>query len=245
MHRAAFTFEPLTAHCQSSHHGTPAAARAIARGKHALTCVQTAGDNLRTVIRQIVRDAIALTRACALPPSFRSTVRVMLHTDSFPVLVVERVRQASRRLGIPGVSRILRYSQMAVFGIEVGKDVELGDGVYFVHTLGTVIGGNARLGARVRLMGNNTIGTAKDNGYPVIEDDVVIGVGARVLGPVRIGARAKIGANAVVLHDVPADAVATGIPAVVHGLSRSGDVANQQLESESRSVTPLRRSRPA
>ena len=61
------------------------------------------------------------------------------------------------------------------------------------------------------------VGTAKDNGCPVIEEDVVIGCGARILGPVRIGRGAFIGANAVVLSDVPPGAIATGIPAKVHG----------------------------
>ena len=61
-----------------------------------------------------------------------------------------------------------------------------------------------------------SIGTAKDNGCPVIEDDVVIGCGARVLGPIRIGRGAFIGANSVVLTDVPAGAVVSGIPAKIH-----------------------------
>ena len=59
----------------------------------------------------------------------------------------------------------------------------------FVHTVGIVIGGTARVGSRVRFMGSNTVGTAKDNGYPVIEDDVEVGAGARILGPIRVGAR--------------------------------------------------------
>jgi serine O-acetyltransferase len=57
------------------------------------------------------------------------------------------------------------------------------------------------------------VGTAKDNGYPVIEDDVIVGAGARILGPIRVGARSSIGANAVVLEDVPPDSVVVGIPA--------------------------------
>jgi serine O-acetyltransferase len=104
---------------------------------------------------------------------------------------------------------------MTLFGIEIGKDVTLGHGVYFVHTSGIVIGGDSRIGNRVRFYGSNTIGTAKDNGYPVIEDDVWIGAGARILGPITIGAGARIGANAVVLTSVPAGAVAVGIPAKV------------------------------
>jgi serine O-acetyltransferase len=74
----------------------------------------------------------------------------------------------------------------------------------------------------VKFMGNNTIGTAKDNGCPVIEDDVVIGCGARVLGPIRIGRGAFIGANSVVLNDVPPGAVVSGIPAKIH---RRGEAA--------------------
>jgi serine O-acetyltransferase len=69
------------------------------------------------------------------------------------------------------------------------------------------------LGDRVRLMGNNTIGAARDDGSPTIGNDVEIGCGARILGPVRIGHGAVIGANAVVLHDVPDGATAVGVPA--------------------------------
>ena len=84
-----------------------------------------------------------------------------------------------------------------------------------MHPVGIVVGGAARVGARVRFMGSNTVGTARGDGHPTIGDDVVLGCGARVLGPVRVGARAVIGANAVVLSDVPEDAVAVGVPARV------------------------------
>src|SRR5262245_37506205 len=177
------------------------------------------------MLRAVLRDAIEMTRASVSSAGSpaggagaidaRALVRSVFLTDSFPVMVMTRVRETCRRWHVPGVNRVLRYTQMALFGIEIGRDVELGPGVFFVHTLGTVVGGNARLGARVKLMGSNTIGTAKDNGCPIIEDDVEIGCGARILGPVRIGARAQIAANAVVLSDVPADALAIGVPAVV------------------------------
>jgi serine O-acetyltransferase len=158
------------------------------------------------------RDILELTRASDSVPELRSVLRTML-LDGFSILVLTRVREVARRFHIVGVNRILRLSQMALYGVEIGNEVELGHGVYFVHTLGTIIGGDSRIGDRVRFMGNNTVGTAKDNGYPVIENDVMIGCGARVLGPVHIGAGAHIGANAVVITDLPAGAVAVGIPA--------------------------------
>jgi serine O-acetyltransferase len=101
----------------------------------------------------------------------------------------------------------------AIYGLEVGNAVTLGYGVDFVHPVGVVIGGDAKVGNRVKFMGGNTVGTAKENGHPVIEDDVIVGAGARILGPVHIGARAVIGANAVVVEDVPADTIVGGIPA--------------------------------
>lgn len=139
--------------------------------------------------------------------------KLVLSADAFHVLTMSRVRTAARRSGVIGVNRALRLAQTALYGIEIGKDVELGEGVYFVHTLGIILGGDAKIGNRVRFMGNNTVGTAKDNGYPTIEDDVIVGAGARILGPIRVGAGAIIGANAVVLSDVPPGATVVGIPA--------------------------------
>jgi serine O-acetyltransferase len=168
------------------------------------------------MVRDLWRDAVELARVANRGDvSLRSVIRTALVLDPFAVLALTRAREAARRLHIPLLNRAMRIAQTAVYGVEIGKDVSLGHGVYFVHPLGTVIGGDARVGDRVRFMGSNTVGTAKDNGYPIIEDDVVVGCGARILGPVRVGAGAVIGANAVVLHDVPAGALAVGVPAVV------------------------------
>ena len=167
------------------------------------------------MIAAIRRDLLELARASTQSSPTLRSMRGVLGQDAFAVLLTTRLRSVARRLRVPGVNHLLRLVQTALFGVEIGNDVQLGAGVYFVHPLGTVLGGDARIGERVRFLGNNTVGTARENGYPVIEHDVVVGCGARILGPVRIGAGAVIGANAVVLQDVPAGGLATGVPAVV------------------------------
>lgn len=166
------------------------------------------------MLRELFRDAVELARASGGEVSAGSLFRAVTH-DSYAVLSMTRVREAARRFHVIGVNRALRITMTAVYGIEIGKDVTVGHGVFFAHPLGIVIGSGARIGNRVRFMGSNTVGAAKDNGAPTIEDDVTIGCGARVLGPIRIGKGAVIGANAVVLQDVPPGAVATGVPATI------------------------------
>ena len=178
------------------------------------------------LFRQIASDAMELARALrsgqlpaeerGAPPSMREALKAALSQDGYKVLLFSRIRESARRWHVPGVNHALRLATTVLYSIEIGNDIELGDGINFTHTLGIVIGGTSKVGARVKFMGNNTIGSAKDNGCPVIEDDVVIGCGARVLGPIRIGKGAYIGANAFVLTDVPAGAIATGIPAKIH-----------------------------
>lgn len=147
-------------------------------------------------------------------PSIQQIQRVIVGSDGWKILGMEHLRRYARQRSIPLLNGLVRQVETILFGIEIGKEVQLGVGVWFIHPLGIVIGGNARIGDRVRFFGNNTVGTAKENGYPVIESDVWVGAGARILGPIRVGARSVIGANAVVVKDVPPDSVATGVPAV-------------------------------
>jgi serine O-acetyltransferase len=173
----------------------------------------------RGLLGSLANDAIELsrlsekTRGQGDKPTVREVARQVLTTDSFQLLALWRIRERARELHIPGVNHLLRRAMSAVYGLEVGNAVTLGYGVDFVHPVGVVIGGDAKVGNRVKFMGGNTVGTAKENGHPVIEDDVIVGAGARILGPVHIGARAVIGANAVVVEDVPADTIVVGIPA--------------------------------
>lgn len=111
------------------------------------------------------------------------------------------------------------FFRMKARGIELPCEAEVGPGFRIDHQGGIVISGYAKIGARCVVRNGVTIGLARpdDPAAPVIGDDVDIGTGAKLLGRIRIGDRVKIGANAVVLTDIPSDSTAVGIPARILG----------------------------
>jgi len=106
-------------------------------------------------------------------------------------------------------------------GIEITPSMPVGSGLYMPHTVGSVITA-ARIGSEVELQGGITLGQRRGDGFPTVEDGVVVAAGARVLGPVRIGEAAVVGANAVVVHDVAPGQTVVGIPARPIGRSEVG-----------------------
>jgi serine O-acetyltransferase len=177
------------------------------------------------VLRELVADTKSIARAFSSGSPSAREILVTASGDGSQALLLSRLRQAMRRHKIPLVGGVLRRAQTTFFGMEIGRDVHLGEGVTFLHTVGIVIGGDSFIGDRVLFLGHNTIGSVNNSGYPRIGNDVVIGAGARILGAVTIGDGASIGANAVVLCDVPAGCVAVGIPAVVRARRQNGQSA--------------------
>ena len=96
----------------------------------------------------------------------------------------------------------------------IGRGADFGPGFVLIHSIGVVINGSVRGGSNVKIEHQVTIG-AERRQSPVIGNDVFIGAGAKVIGSVTIGDGARIGANAVVVHDVPANTTVVGIPAKV------------------------------
>lgn len=169
----------------------------------------------------LVRSDIARMRElCGMPSAPVSGLSVLLGVFSprlCPVILVRVAAWlAAHRLGPLG--KLITIANLVIFGIEVSPRIPIGPGLFLPHTSGTVIGA-ARVGANVTIFQGVTLGakeldmTFDASSRPVIEDGVVIGAGAKILGGVRIGAGARIGANAVVVTNVPAGAVAVGIPA--------------------------------
>lgn len=157
-----------------------------------------------------------LERVLKEDPAAKSKIEVLLLYPCIHALTSYRIAHALYLRKWFFLARLI--SQLARFftGIEIHPGAKIGKGLFIDHGMGVVIGETAEIGDNVTLYHGVTLGgTGKDTGkrHPTVEDDVLIGTGAKVLGPITIGKGAKIGANAVVVKNVPAKATAVGSPA--------------------------------
>lgn len=125
-----------------------------------------------------------------------------------------------------------------ITGTDIPLNASLGGGLLMPHPNGIVIHPDVKIGPNCLIFQQVTLGTGGRPGLPVLEGHVDIGAGAKILGGVRVGPGAKIGANAVVIDDVPADAVAVGVPARIldKSISLRAVDPTHRLESGYRSV---------
>lgn len=126
--------------------------------------------------------------------------------------IVYRISHALHRARVRAVPQMLWHANIRSHGLDIPPSVEIGPGLYVPHPVGTTVMAR-RIGARCTLVSALTIGMRDTMEFPEIGDDVFVGAGARVLGGITVGNGAKIGANAVVLCDVPAGWTAVGVPA--------------------------------
>jgi serine O-acetyltransferase len=177
----------------------------------------------------------SISDALARVPYFATDVRAIWQKDpalhghalralevplyaSFWALLVHRVAHPLHVMGLPFVPRLL--SQIARFftGIEIHPGARIGCGLFIDHGMGVVIGETAIVGCDVLLFHGVTLGgvdARPGRRHPLVGDSVVVGAGAKILGAITVGSGARIGAQAVVLKDVPPHATAVGIPARV------------------------------
>ncbi len=181
---------------------------------------RTIADRHPRLVAAIVADARITAAHRGERFEFRSTVdalaqalRLALVTDAFLAQCLYRMKAATQRLGIPMLPRLLHRIAMTSAQVSIGDPVVVEAGVYVIHGQ-VVIDGYTEIGTGTTLGPFVTIGLLSGNYTgPVIGRHVSIGTGAKVLGPVRIGNNARIGANSVVLQDVPDGATAVGAPA--------------------------------
>lgn len=149
-------------------------------------------------------------------PAARSLAEVALCYPGFHAMVAYRTTHYLWRKGFKLPARFLSQLTRMFTGIEIHPGAMIGDYLFIDHGLGVVIGETAVIGDRVTLYHDVTLGGTslkQAKRHPTLEDDVIVGAGAQVLGPITVGKGAHIGANAVVVKDVKPGVSMVGVPA--------------------------------
>lgn len=182
---------------------------------------RAARDNLSGA-REALRGEIAAIRA--RDPAARSDAEVLLLYSGLHAVLSHRLAHKLLDDGHPFAARAVSQTARHLTGIEIHPGATIGKGLFIDHGAGVVIGETAVIGDNCTIYQGVTLGgTGKHVGkrHPTLGDNVMVGAGAKVLGPFKIGDNAKIAAGAVVLEEVPPDSTAVGIPA--HVVRRGGD----------------------
>lgn len=148
-------------------------------------------------------------------PAARNTLEVILAYPGFHAIFIHRINHALWKFKIPVIPRFLSHIARFFTGIEIHPAAKIGAGFFIDHGMGVVIGETTEIGEDVLLYQGVTLGgTGKEKGkrHPTLGNHVVVGAGAKILGPIKIGDYVKIGANSVVLKSVPDYSVVVGIP---------------------------------
>ena len=148
-------------------------------------------------------------------PAARHTLEVLTCYPGVHAVLIHRISHRLWRAGLKWAARLLSHVGRFLTGIEIHPGATIGRRFFIDHGMGVVIGETAEIGDDCTLYHGVTLGGTtwqKGKRHPTLENGVVIGAGAKVLGPLNVGANARIGSNAVVVRDVPANATVVGIP---------------------------------
>lgn len=162
-------------------------------------------------------------------PAARNALEVFFCYSGFHALTMHRV---SHWLWYHKLKSFARFNAMLArffTGVEIHPAAKIGRRFFIDHGMGVVIGETAEIGDDVTIYHGVTLGGVslkKEKRHPTIGNNVIIGAGAKVLGPFKVGDRVRIGANSVVLHEVPDDATVVGVPGRITGDSKRQDMFN-------------------
>jgi serine O-acetyltransferase len=148
-----------------------------------------------------------------------------LFSDGTLAVILYRLMQASHHAGLAPAEMLFNKMNVVFGQCVIGRGAEFGPGLVIIHSQGVVINGAVRAGQNLRIEHQVTIGAEKGES-PCLGNDIFIGCGAKIVGSVTVGDGARVGANAVVVHDVAAGSTVVGIPArPVERRSNPGEAA--------------------
>jgi serine O-acetyltransferase len=169
---------------------------------------------IRSVVAEVRGDIAA---AQSRDPAARGvgSLEILVSWPGVHALLAHRVAHVLYARHVPVLPRLIAGIARAITGIEIHPAARIGDDFFIDHGMGVVIGETAEIGSGVTLYQGVTLGGtgfATGKRHPTVQDNVTVGSGAKMLGPITIGHGAKIGANTVVIHDVPPNATVVGNP---------------------------------
>ena len=178
-------------------------------------------------------------------PAARGTLEVLLTYPGVHALMIHRLTHQSALLGLPLLPRIVSHIARFLTGIEIHPDATIGRRCFIDHGMGIVIGETTVIGDDCHLYQGVTLGgtsTRREKRHPTLEDRVVVGAGAKIIGDVTIGHDSRIGAGAVVVSSVPPNATVVGVPGhVVAFTNQSNDTVERLPDPEWDRIEELER----
>ncbi len=160
----------------------------------------------------LISDAKSIAKR---DPAARGVIGVILLYPGFHALVYYRISHAFYKIHLFFIARLVSQTGRFFTGIEIHPGAKIGTGLFIDHGMGVVIGETAKVGNDCTLYHGCTLGgTGKDKGkrHPTLGNNVLVGAGAKILGPFKVGDNSMIGANAVVLNEVPEGSTVVGVP---------------------------------
>ena len=169
---------------------------------------------IRSVVTEVRGDVAA---AQSRDPAARGVgrIEILVSWPGVHAILAHRLAHALYGAGVPVMPRLIAAIARSMTGIEIHPAATIGDDFFIDHGMGVVIGETAEIGDGVTLYQGVTLGGtgfATGKRHPTVQDNVTIGSGAKMLGPITIGHGSKIGANTVVIHDVPPNTTVVGNP---------------------------------
>ena len=165
-------------------------------------------------------------------PAAKSILSIILTYPGVKAVFFHQISNFFYKAGFDLIARIISQTMRFVTGIEIHPGAKIGKNLFIDHGMGVVIGETSEIGDNVTIYHNVTLGGSSpsidserhrhEKRHPTIGNDVVIGSGAQIIGPIKVGNNARIAANAVVVKDVPENATMVGIPARAVKLENKG-----------------------
>ena len=168
-------------------------------------------------------------------PAARHTLEILTCYPGVHAVILHRFNHGLWRIGLKWLARFFSHIARWLTGIEIHPGAQIGRRLFIDHGMGVVIGQTAEIGDDCTLYHGVTLGgTSWEPGkrHPTLCDNVVVGAGAKILGPITVGEGARVGSNSVVVKDVPASATMVGIPAYPVGSVEYNRANGRNAEGE-------------